>query len=238
MGCRARRFRRHRCLEGVGQPKADANIDWGALGESDGGGSNDPFFEETATRTGARARVGGGGGGDDVDYDFTVFDGFGQDNKPVRGGGGKQPAAALSWDEERQQWERANKSSFGLGGFGSRGGFGGGGGASPWDLRSAGLKTPASRRAFRQQAEKVRRPPPRRAPRHPHRPRSPTPPRPPTPPHPTPQVFNDNISSSLFQSPSMARLKRQTDDLFASVSSTISSVVPTSVTSFFSSWWS
>ena len=67
------------------------------------------------------------------------------------------------------------------------------------------VKTPASLRAFRQQAEKV---------------------------------FNDNISSSLFQSPSMARLKRQTDDLFASVSSTISSVVPTSVTSFFSSWWS
>jgi len=111
---------------------------------------------------------GGGGGGDDEDDDFTVFDGFGQDNKPVRGGGGKQPAAALSWDEERQQWERANKSSFGLGGFGSRGGFGGGGGASPWDLRSAGLKTPASLRAFRQQAEKVRRPAPAPAPPHPH----------------------------------------------------------------------
>ena len=33
------------------------------------------------------------------------------------------------------------------------------------------------------------------------------------------QVFNDSISSSLFTSPSMQRFKRQTDSMFADLSS-------------------
>ena len=170
-------------LEGVGQPKADANIDWGALGESDGGGSNDPFFggrrrgpARGARRRRRRRRRRRGRRLHRVRRVWAGQQAGARRRRQAAGGG-------LSWDEERQQWERANKSSFGLGGFGSRGGFGGGGGASPWDLRSAGLKTPASLRAFRQQAEKVRRPAPAPAPPRPI-PRSPTPPppRPPTPP--------------------------------------------------------
>lgn len=49
-----------------------------------------------------------------MDDEFTVFDGFGRDHKPVRSTG--QPAATgagLSWDEERQVWEKANRSMFG-----------------------------------------------------------------------------------------------------------------------------
>jgi len=50
-----------------------------------------------------------------MDDEFTVFDGFGRDNKPVHSGGAKPSAsgAGLSWDEERQVWEKANRSMFG-----------------------------------------------------------------------------------------------------------------------------
>jgi len=55
------------------------------------------------------------------------------------------------------------------------------------------------------------------------------------------KVFDDAVGSSLFTSPSMQRFKKQTDDMFA----TLSSFVPVSTTnvlqstrSFFSSWFS
>ena len=38
------------------------------------------------------------------------------------------------------------------------------------------------------------------------------------------KVFNDNISSSLFTSPSMQRFKRQTDSLYESATSVFTSI--------------
>ena len=56
------------------------------------------------------------------------------------------------------------------------------------------------------------------------------------------RVFNDNVSSSLFASPTMQRFKRQTDDLLGGLTNTISSIssyLPdaTGVSSYFKSWF-
>lgn len=63
------------------------------------------------------------------------------------------------------------------------------------------------------------------------------------------KVFNDNVSASLFASPSMQRFKRQTDDFLSGISSSLSSSisslssmagvsdVTTGVSSYFRSWF-
>ena len=57
--------------------------------------------------------------------------------------------AGMSWDAERRVWERQNQSRFGA--FGS----GRNSSSSPWDLRAAAFRSPASLSRFRQQAERV-----------------------------------------------------------------------------------
>ena len=130
-------------LEGLGAKKVeDDGVDWASLTappaeEKRRGG--DPFEKDVAT----------GGGGEDEDDEFTVFDGFGQDNRPVKesgaGGGGRE---GMTWDAERKMWERKNESAFGsgFGAFGSRGG-----GSSPWDLRGSSFRSPASLLRIRSQ---------------------------------------------------------------------------------------
>ena len=53
-------------------------------------------------------------------------------------------------------------------------------------------------------------------------------------------IFNDNISSSLFSSPSMQRFKAQTDSMFAGLNSTFSGVtsIVSDVRSTLFSWFS
>ena len=63
------------------------------------------------------------------------------------------------------------------------------------------------------------------------------------------KVFNDNVSASLFASPSMQRFKRQSDDFFSGVTTSLSdtfsslatitgvSSVTTGVNSYFKSWF-
>ena len=63
------------------------------------------------------------------------------------------------------------------------------------------------------------------------------------------QVFNDNVSASLFASPSMQRFKRQTDDFLSGVTTSLSdtfsslasmtgvSSVTSGVNSYFKSWF-
>jgi len=137
----------------------------------------------------------------DVDDEFTVFDGFGRDNKPVRSDGQKPASsgAGLSWDEERQVWEKANRSMFGrpMANLSERIS-----GASPWDLRTmSSFKSPDSLNRFRSQAE---------------------------------DLFNKNVSSSLFTSPTMTRFKRQTDEMLSDFSATLSSVSSTITRSLWS----
>ena len=128
----------------------------------------------------------------DVDDEFTVFDGFGRDNKPVRSDGQKPASsgAGLSWDEERQVWEKANRSMFGRpmanlserisGASVSEGchplqpallrDLSRASGASPWDLRTmSSFKSPDSLNRFRSQA-------PPQPPSQPHSPLEPPPP--------------------------------------------------------------
>ena len=63
------------------------------------------------------------------------------------------------------------------------------------------------------------------------------------------KVFNDNVSASLFASPSMQRFKRQTDDFLSGVTTSLSdtfsslasmtgvSSVTSGVNSYFKSWF-
>ena len=52
------------------------------------------------------------------------------------------------------------------------------------------------------------------------------------------KVFDDAISSSIFTSPSMQRIKRQTDTMFAEVSKTFTGLaVVKDVKTFFTSWF-
>ena len=103
---------------------------------------------------------GGGGGAEEEEEDeFTVFDTWDENNKPTnatRGGkgggkGGKGKASSgegLTWDQERQVWERQSRSSFGGNPFASKSPF-------SWDLRASTFKSPASLMRIRAQAEKV-----------------------------------------------------------------------------------
>jgi hypothetical protein len=116
-------------LESLGvrpQQAEDDGVDWASLtappAEEKEKRSGDPF--EMDQQTGE-----GGKGDDDDDDEFTVFDGFGQDNKPFKAVSGKAgEREGMMWDAERKVWERQNQHSFGS--FGS--GFGRGGGSSPW----------------------------------------------------------------------------------------------------------
>lgn len=111
------------------------DIDWGMLG-----GPSQEDAPAVAPRGADPAEATGGGGDDDSDDDgFTVFDGFGKDFNPTKGGGagGASASAGLSWDEERKMWGQKNDGRRASGG-------------SSWDLRS-----PSSLRALRSQAEKV-----------------------------------------------------------------------------------
>jgi len=158
----------------------------------------------------------------DVDDEFTVFDGFGRDNKPVRSDGQKPASsgAGLSWDEERQVWEKANRSMFGrpMANLSERIS-----GASPWDLRTmSSFKSPDSLNRFRSQA-------PPQPPPQPHSPLQPPPPL-----LQAEDLFNKNVSSSLFTSPTMTRFKRQTDEMLSDFSATLSSVSSTITQSLWS----
>jgi len=51
------------------------------------------------------------------------------------------------------------------------------------------------------------------------------------------KIFNDNVSNSLFTSPTMQRFKQQTDDMFASLSAYVPTSVFRETKSFFSSWF-
>lgn len=181
----------------------------------------------------------------DVDDEFTVFDGFGRDNKPVRSDGQKPASsgAGLSWDEERQVWEKANRSMFGRpmanlserisGASVSEGchplqpallrDLSRASGASPWDLRTmSSFKSPDSLNRFRSQA-------PPQLPPQPHSPLQPPPPL-----LQAEDLFNKNVSSSLFTSPTMTRFKRQTDEMLSDFSATLSSVSSTITQSLWS----
>ena len=50
-------------------------------------------------------------------------------------------------------------------------------------------------------------------------------------------IFKSSVSDSLFTSPSMQRLKKQTDDMFASISAYVPISIVTDTKSFFSSWF-
>ena len=50
-------------------------------------------------------------------------------------------------------------------------------------------------------------------------------------------IFKSSVSDSLFTSPSMQRLKKQTDDMFASLSAYVPISIVTDTKSFFSSWF-
>ena len=85
--------------------------------------------------------------------EFTVFDGFGRDNKPVKSkaaGTARDAGRGMTWDEERKVWEEQSRSSYGrvLRGVQDA--------ASPYDLRQLStFKSPASLQRFRKHAEKV-----------------------------------------------------------------------------------
>merc|ERR1711871_1694773 len=94
--------------------------------------------------------------GDEED-EFTVFDTWDENNKPTaapkKGGKGKKGAKSgegLSWNQERQLWEKAGKSSFGNPFSSSaRSSFG------AWDLRASSFSSPNSLARIRSQAEKI-----------------------------------------------------------------------------------
>ena len=140
------------------------DIDWGILGDLSGGTGKAPQVDDddgfmitvgAADHDAIPSNYEDGDQDDDEDDEFTVFDGFGKDNRPVRGaskdkslfGGSSNDGAGLSWDEERKMWEKQNKSVFGTGGRRSSI-------SSPWDLRSA-VKQPVSLQRIRMQAEKL-----------------------------------------------------------------------------------
>ena len=186
-----------------------SDVDWSILGGASSA-ANDPWDNPQPPEAQGQED-------DEEEGDFTIFDGFGRDNKPTNkaggggGGGGAQAAqSGLSWDDERKMWNQSSSGGWGgaFGGARRGGAFGSASKSSPWDLRSQ-MGTPASIKAFRAQAERV---------------------------------FNDNVSSSLFASPTMQRFKRQTDDLLGGLSNTMASITSylppvTGVSSYFKSWF-
>uniref|UniRef100_A0A7S0NNY0 Uncharacterized protein n=1 Tax=Calcidiscus leptoporus TaxID=127549 RepID=A0A7S0NNY0_9EUKA len=132
------------------------DIDWGLLDEPGACGRKPPAASSAAEAfvIGADEQepAAADDEADDEEDEFTVFDGFGHDNKPSRGNKGNpsDSAAGLSWDEERKVWERQNKSVWGRGGRAAKS-LG-----SPWDLRATStFRSPASLQRIRAQAEKV-----------------------------------------------------------------------------------
>lgn len=51
------------------------------------------------------------------------------------------------------------------------------------------------------------------------------------------KIFNDNVSESLFTSPTMQRFKKQTDDMFASLTAYVPVSIISDTRNFFSSWF-
>jgi len=180
-------------LEGLGARRDDDEVDWGIL--------TAPPVADKPRRGGQPAPAAdmetGGKGDDEEDDEFTVFDGFGQDNKPVKAASGTAGREGMSWNAERKAWERQNQRAYG----------GRAGGGSPWDLRSATFRSPASLLRMRSQAAKV---------------------------------FDDAISDSIFKSPSIQRIRARTDEMFADLTASVSSVttVFTDTASYFRSWFS
>lgn len=141
-------------LEGLGAKQQEDEVDWGILTAPPAGAEKKATKPQTSREPFEAQETSGSAlkGDDDEDDEFTVFDGFGQDNKPtnVKGAGGKGGGReGMTWDAERKVWERQNQRSFGSA-FGGRGG-----GGSPWDMRNASFRSPQSLLRIRSQANKV-----------------------------------------------------------------------------------